>query len=521
MTNKTQQIRIESIWGGISALPYQSRDDEYYASILVDPDVGSTPGAIQPRAATGTGEAVFANSALWVVPTPKTSEYFVYDADGSVYSSSSSFAGIGDLNDGGTASGNGAAYYDNYLYCARDTTIARYGPLNGTPAWTDDYWVSTLGKTTLSNTSYPSSLYGNISRPNHFLHRHSDGRLYIADVVGNQGTLHYIATTKTTVEGDTDNGSKYNALDLPFGYWPVCLTSYGSMIVAAVFEGNTSGSGYGRSKIIFWDGISDSPNQTIDLPFGDRLISAMLNVNGVLYVWSGSDQISFTRISRYIGGDSFEQVRTIDSPLPWPGAVDHSLARIFFGGVSNISAVGLSDQPCVYALGSNNVGGLSLHAVHGLSSTGASEITALKLRTTSFDPSISIMWAGGSSGTDGFTEDIGTYRNGPYPLWVSKFYRIGAPFKITKIRFEGSGSSSSEITPTIHTDFGSFTGASNGLPVITSANYPGTTNAVIVMRPVGVTGEMYFALQFQWTVHTSPIAIPPTIIIEYEPTHDN
>ena len=37
---------------------------------------------------------------------------------------------------------------------------------------------------------------------------------------------NYVKTSKTTDEGDTDNGSTYNALDLPFGYMPMDIASW-------------------------------------------------------------------------------------------------------------------------------------------------------------------------------------------------------------------------------------------------------------------------------------------------------
>ena len=165
MATKRIQFVIDSILGGIAPFEYASNDDQFLDAYSISPDVfGSNSlqaptGAIQPIAIDKQGST--ANTPLWMTSNPKNEVRYVYDSVGSVYSQSTSdnVTGLGDLNDAGDASGNGMAYYDNYIYFARDTTVARYGPLDGTPAFTDDYWVGTLGLTALTDTQYPFDFY--------------------------------------------------------------------------------------------------------------------------------------------------------------------------------------------------------------------------------------------------------------------------------------------------------------------------------------------------------------------------
>src|SRR3990167_123459 len=213
-------IKIESILGGESLFRNFAKADQYQSSLAIDPDMPDSDsgtasdrpsGFLRPVGNFGYGGAALTGAPMWMTPTPKNSLTYVYLDNGSTYTASSgSLTGLGDLNDGGTSAGNGSAYYDNYVYFARDTTIARYGPLDGTAAFIDDYWVTTLSKTALTANNYPFLGINEHRLPNHIMHRHrADGRLYFADVVDNRGTLHYISTNKTTVEGDNDNGSTY------------------------------------------------------------------------------------------------------------------------------------------------------------------------------------------------------------------------------------------------------------------------------------------------------------------------
>ena len=213
-------IRIESILGGHAPTTHFAAPDQFRASLGIDPaqpidDADSTTstvgsGLIRPAASQKFSGTTITSAPLWIIANPKNALTYVYDAAGSAYSIDATITTVSALNDAGTLSsalGGGCEYYDNYIYFATNTDITRYGPLNGSAGFVINYWTSTLAKTALVNTTYPSTFKNSLRLPNHVLHRHSDGRLYIADVVGNQGTIHYIATTKTAVEGDTDNNS--------------------------------------------------------------------------------------------------------------------------------------------------------------------------------------------------------------------------------------------------------------------------------------------------------------------------
>ena len=532
MEQKKFQIKIESILGGHSSFQSFSAKDQFIDSLAIDPDSSgeiSALGYISPSKQSRFSGSV-SNIPMWIDTNPKNSLVYVYDAGGSVYSldlSANTISGLGDLNDGGTAAGNGMEYYDNYMYFSRSTTVARYGPLNGTPAFTDDYWVGILGKTALSNTTYPTISL--VPMPNHILHRHrSDGKLYIVDVVGNQGYLHYISTIKTTVEGDTDDGSTYQKVNFGYGEWPTAIESYGSDIVVALYEGSASAESLQkRAKLSFWDTTSPNFYKIIDVEFPDPVIFALKNSNGVLYVISGQfGTYEGVRVSRFIGGYGFEQVAYIERyTAPTQGAVDAILNKIIFG-TSKSFISGSKFNGCVLSVGSKHsqISNAIFNIVGGTNTTYANneqgQISAVKYAKQNGFVSLKpiIGWTSGltGSGENGIDGSSSTGADHPpfQSQWQSQVYKIGRKFKITEIRLLLSNTVSSftgTLSPSIWVDDLS---TQTNLVVISNTNYP--DKRTIIIKPENLTGEYNFCLQLDWLFNTQTLPVALPITIEYE-----
>lgn len=539
MANKTQQIIIDSILGGHTKVSHSAMSNEYTGSIGIDPSNPShgtggqslltaygneiAGGNISPNGATLVSGTTLKNPVVWMETTPKDNNLYVFDARGSLYTLdvSNNFSA---LSDGGTLSGgshvtgnggsvgNGMAYYDNYLYLAKNTTIARYGPLNGTPVFDGDYWGTTLAKPALENTaSYPNSI------PNHILFRHNDGRLYICDVVDNNGTLHYIQTKKTTVEGDTDDGSKYNALTMGYGLWPTALSHSGTQLAIGLYEGIPSGSNTRRkkpAKLAFWDPANSVRiDQILWDEFPDDTINALVNINGVLKIVSGqAGQIGF-RVSTYIGGFSIqEDAYFATGSQPKSGGVIGKANRLVFG--SSVTFDYYSLRACVYALGTKqaNVSNGLFNIMPSTATDNASNITAVAFNPGIPD-SIYSAWSaagGGEYGIDVLSSNCTSTYGSSH--WISQIYKIGRPFKITKIflNLETSVASGLIITPTIYSD--TFN-RDTTLTVINNTNYPGKQQ--IILRPENLVCSYNFALALAWSGSlTTDVVLP--IIIEYE-----
>lgn len=538
MAKDINQIRIESILGGQSQTSYFAERDQFYWSLGIDPGSGfnrkgqvspslislgsgSSSGLLNPIGVTT--EFSPAQAINWFLGNPKDNNTYMYGASGSLYAFdvSNNFSSISDGGSLSNSSGNGAAYYDNYIYLSKNTTIARYGPLDGTPTFNGDYWCGTLGMPQLSNTSnYPRASSGEI--PNHFLHRHSDGALYIADVVGNKGTIHKIQTTKTTVEGDTDNGSTFGVLEFGYGLWPTVIESYGEQIVVGLYEGLPSTSNTRRKrngKIAFWDTTSSKFNSIIWEEFPDSTISSIKNTNGQLYITSGQSSGSNFRLSRYIGGYSIAEQVYIGGDLPPPGAVVALVDRLFFG--SSFSYDVSSERIGVFSigLGKSALGSGLFNVMPSGVTDNSGNITAIALHPGGNNNSLLSAWSGGGSyGVDSSLSPYdysNTYGN---PFWISQTYKIGQPFKVTKvvIPMVNGVNASTVVLPEIHLD--SFS-TRNTLTTINGTNY--LDKKRVVIRPSGVFGNNDMNLMLTWSGKAdSSATLPPVvglpIIIEYE-----
>lgn len=546
MARKVNQIRIESILGGHSPMTHFAAENQYQYSSAIDPEYGisdtvgigpdaKASGLLKPIASEEIEGGVVGATPMWIVSDPVIPYHYLYDAGGSIYTLSpnlGTITGLGDLNDGQSASGNGAAFYDNYVYFATDTTVARYGPVNGTPAFTDDYWVGSLGKTALNESNYPLLTGGNslARHPTHILHRHSDGKLYILDIVDGSLSLSYIETKKTTVDGDTDAGSTYDAFNYGRNLYPTAIESYGEFLVIAAYEASDD-SGQVRArdsalsaKIIFWDTTSENPNSVVWVEYPDPFISAIKNVGGVLHFISSNGINYGFRVLQYIGGTSFREVffSNIGS-APHPGAVDVAGNRMIFGSKQALPDSTYSG--CVYQLGSK-ISGLNdvVHNVASTSQTGSGvNVTALRFYNRySFNQSgMLIGWLNDDTVDDfgaDFTRDIAFAYYGYNPVyWISQLYKIGQPFKITKIRIPLAAplGGDQSLVPSIWGD--GFVNQTT-LTTINVDNY-GSDTQMITIRPENLVCDYSFAIELKWnppahTATTAVVALP--ITIEYE-----
>lgn len=528
------RILIETILGGHAVTTHFAQKSQMRRSLGIDPaqpvDDDDTKfstiasGLIRPAASEKFSGSTINAAPLWANPNPKDGNVYVYDARSSAYAIDATLTTVTALNDAGTLSGigNGAEYYDNYQYFFTPTDITRYGPLNGTPSFIVNYWTGTLGKAALTNTTYPTTFKNGLRLPNHVAKRASNGYLYFADVVGNQGTLHYVRTTKTTVEGDTNNGSTFSALTLGYGLWPTAIEELGTDVVIALYEGSIANLQQARAKLAFWNKTSTNADKIVWREFPDQIITALRNANGVLYVFAGNVNAKGFRVLQHIGGYSFKEVHYEETgEPPLPGAVDAILNRILYGTHTTVP----ESDGCVYSVGlqkaalSNGIFNI-MRATGGTASTSVTCMAVVDNNEMGFmSPIIGWTQAGdGSTGAShGFDKQGTSYSAAPSVCWSQPF-RIGRPFKITKVRFPlGMAMAANMIcTPTFYVDEGVASyvgGTTSGMAVMNNTNYPGKRN--IVMRPQGATGEHSFWLELRFT-GSALLTVGLPIEIDYE-----
>lgn len=446
------ELRWESILGGQGPSTHFAAKDQFRASIGIDPaqpidDLDNiysslASGLIRPAASQKISGTTINSAVLWQIANPKDQYTYMLDANGSAYTMDAS-AVITALADGGSLSsglGNGGEYYDNYIYFRKNTDIARYGPLNGVPAFNGTYWTGTLSKTALVNTTYPTSARTGITYPNGIMVRHSDGRLYHFDVVGNQGTVHYIKTTKSSVEGDTDNGSTYNALQFGYGLWPTAAESYGTYIAVAFMEAFNANKKDMRAKLALWDTSSTSFNSITWHEFPDQYISSIENANGVLVITSGNLNARGFRVTQYLGGYSFKELQYSETgEMPFPGAVDATLDQIMIGSYTDIP----ESDGCVYSIGlqKSRLGRGLFNTMRATGGTSSTHVTSLSIVNNGANSPIelgfqapTIAWTKGTgTANNGVDQQGNQYNNAPSVIW-SPLWRIGQHFTVDRIK---------------------------------------------------------------------------------------
>lgn len=381
-----QNFKIGSIFGGWSNTDYFNLAGQFLSSLGIDPDMPSTDagnkasGYIRPTSMAKFSGANVNAPVLNIVTNPKTALTYVVLTNGKIISYNASLAGETLVGTVTGSEAHGSAYYNNGLLVARKTDIARYGAINGTPSLTQSYWQGTLGLAALVDTVYPS--INSIEIPNHQIHKHTDGAAYICNVLAsNKGSLNKIKTSKTTVEGDLDAGSEADVLDFSWGEYPIQVETYQTDLAVILLEGFDSGAATSmmRGKLSFWDTTSDSFTQitSVETENEKEIFTAMRNVNGVLYVFSGFIT-GGCRISRVISGYQLDEIAYLPEEYPpvSAGAVDDIINRFVWGSNTVEPAV----AGAVFSIGAKEKNlPMGLHSILRAPTTGDNpQVTAVK-----------------------------------------------------------------------------------------------------------------------------------------------
>jgi len=532
-----EKLTIENILEGWSTTDYFSSKGQYNSSLGVDPDLPATSSATKTSGVlVPTRYEKFSGTEIdgypnWIITNNKTSDSYVYTSTGKVHSFNSSItmratdaatspASFPITITGGA--GNGSWYYNNFVYFAEATDISQYGPLitagglTTSVVKTENVWTGAkFGKTALSNATYPS-IQG-VPIPNHPGHVHTDGSAYIGDTLAGQGIIHRMNTKKGTDEGDTNGTtvvSAYNALDLPFGYYPTDIESYGTDLVISAIQTTDSTINQGKAALFFWDPTNtDSFYRQIALP--DPLVTALLNVNGVLHIWSGNAS-NGVRVSRYIGGETVSEISySEEGTPPFAGAVDALGSRLVWG----ISTTYPETSASVVAFGSKNDAlPKGIHNIIRTTSSGSTPtVTSLKYvqQASNIQPRLIVGWGDGTSKGLDKLSTTATFNS----LWRSKIFNINKTFLLKRllIPLANAVDSNTTITVKIYLDDLS---SSVTLNTINNTNYPNKRK--VYYKPSDLsqaTGNNNFLIEIKWTGTTSmPVLVP--IILEVDISED-
>lgn len=135
---------LDQFYGGISdsekllvrSAYYQEKEYHFFfgqnANILGDPGQVT----IQPAAVKESGSTITALPKWIVSGNPFDTNTYIYDAAGNIYKRTSAGA-YSLLRAVSNSVGQGLGVYNDYLYYVQNTQVGRYGPLSGSPTFTD------------------------------------------------------------------------------------------------------------------------------------------------------------------------------------------------------------------------------------------------------------------------------------------------------------------------------------------------------------------------------------------------
>ncbi len=531
-------LQIKSILEGWSLTNYAGTNGQYNSSIAIDPDypIGSdtkTSGVLVPTRYEKFSGTELTGFPTWIATNNKTTNTMVYTTTGKLHSFNSSIA-MRTTDEKSTAlpiqitngDGNGFVFYNNYYY---GTQYGATGDLNNTAkadlfqyggmdqgvaiTVTNNVWTGAkFGLANMTNTTYPT--LNGVKIPNHPMFVHTDNSCYIGDVLAGQGVIHRLNTKKVTFEGDTKGTtvlSAFNALDLPFGYYPTCIGSYISNdIVIGAIQTTDTAINQGKAALFFWDTTNtDSFYRQITLP--DPLVTAILNVNGIIYIWSGN-AVSGVRISQYIGGDQISELCYIEDTLPpLQGAVDAIGSRLVWGSSTTYPASSSS----VMAFGSK-IDALpkGIHNIARSTSAGATPaLPSLKFvqQASNIQPRLILGWGDASAKGLDKLSTTATFNS----IWRSKPFNINKEFGLKKltIPLAGAVDATTTITVKIYLDDGT---SSVTLTTINNTNYPSKRKVLYkAVELASAMGENNFFIEIAWTgTTTMPILLPIDIMVD-------
>lgn len=502
-----QTLTISSVIGGISPSYYAQTEGQYLGGFAIDPNSAVSDkigGHISPTAYVAFSGTTKVNSApMWILTNPKNNLIYSYLANGKLISYSNVLGSETLVGTATSGAGNGGAYYNNYIYLFTPTDASRYGPLNNSPSLTNTVWTgATLGsQTALANTSYLSGY------PNHAAHEHF-GSLYFCDFKNGQGLIHRITTKKTTDEGDTNDNSAYNVLDLPFGFMPTDIESFGEDLIISAVQTTDNITKQGPSMLFLWNTIDPAPYRKI--PMQDALVTAMLNNNGVIHIFGGTAGVGAKHYS-YKGGYSV----TLEDSLPLgsapaAGAVDAIGNRVIWPGITRAGYV--TSAPAVMAKGYTDpqLPSTALNCIIQSGSSGATSITALKYiwQDSGLTPRIIL----GSNGSIPALEQTGS--GGVNHSVFAYLFNIGKPFTIRRIRIPltTAVSSTTSIAARVYCDQPTNPTVYD-FSTINQANFD--TKWAVALSKDAVRGENHFIVQFTFNgTDGNALALPILIDID-------
>lgn len=520
---------IDSILGGQSPLYHGAGKGQFLTSQAIDPEVninGKPSGFILPVGYAKFSSSVPSGAPMWIVTNPINDKHYVYAADGEFYSYSSTLASETSISTGISGAGNGAAYYNDYIYLATPTQVYRYGTLSSGLAMSNaliangellDGW-NAGSDTLLTNTTYPGTR--NMVYPNHAMFAHADGFLYLCDYSATLGGLiHRIGTDAS----GTNAGSQYNVLDLPLGVRPFAISNYGTdLAIVGSVVGSSTSVNQGGSYLFLWNTTDDSFYRQIPIP--SPWATAVINRSGTLVIWGGTQDFGY-QVFEYTGGYEVNQIWDSMAGSPPPaGAVDTFGNHVAWGSyVNSGGGIGVTTDAATIMTHAYQNERLGRQAIQNIGVVDTANtlpiITALKYVQQQQNQKYPIMgWRTDSAAAYGLSKrDASATKDATFR---SSVFNIDKSFKVREIRIPLTGETASGLTATVKIWYDDAS-TSKTLTTINSTNYPSSRHIkynhseIEEAATAGYVGKSNFFLEVAFT-GTSAIgaALPIEVTVE-------
>lgn len=520
-TLKKIQLKIDSILGGHGPTWYLSGKNQYLDSVAIDPearfdsDTYRAMGGINPMGAeTALTGSSMPDTPMWIMAAQTTTGVYVYTANGTIYTLGSFGSSVDE--DGGLCKatggvGNGAVVYSDYLYVSTATGVGRLGPLSTTTPRYEDVWASaghfSMAALTNNSSKYPG--VNSVNYPNHVMHVHNDGYVYIADYTNGQGYIHSFYCS-----GGADTLSVWGDLALPPGLIPTDIKSYGTDLAILCSPEALYPNGAipipGKSAMILWDTISDSFYRNV--PISEPVATAMVSKNGELFVLSGGMGRG-VKLAKYLGGYSFKDLTQYEEGSPPPAsAADSTGDMVVWGVYGTIPTTYAGVMSYGYRRGS--LGGRARNTIMRVANTTDTlpMVSAMKFVLPSQFPFPTIGWRTDTTARFG----IDTATSGPSAfgsIFRGPVFNIGKSFAIRTISIPlGTPvAAGTTIYPKIYLDGES---SSYELPTIDATNFPGSEQNIDFTN-LSITGDHDFYIQFTWA-GTAKTGIAPGVTFDVD-----
>lgn len=233
--------------------------------------------------------------------------------------------------------GRGVIIWEDYLFAMTATNVDVYGPLSGSPSWTNGWWTGTAAQPALLNTSSSVQHVAFVNPALNFLYI-CNGR-YIA----------YVQLSSPTATFDPGTASTFLANNRAF-IMPAFYTSKNMGFLPPKYVGIAVDNSMNNSQadVVIWEGTTNTTaTNVVALPGASGAVIQMLSKNGILYgitnrehgiyTINGSsatlvDRLSLRMSSRLVTGE--QNTCRVISPL-FPHGADFLGPELLTGGANN------------------------------------------------------------------------------------------------------------------------------------------------------------------------------------------